>query len=93
MEIKTLRCFLAVAELGSMTRASEILHLSQPALSKRISALEDELGRRLFVRHSFSLELSDDGRLLRDKAKDLVGMAARIKDAFPKGGALQAARW
>ena len=88
MEIKTLRCFLAVAELGSMTRASEILHLSQPALSKRISALEDELGRRLFVRHSFSLELSDDGRLLRDKAKDLVGMAARIKDAFPKGGSL-----
>ena len=57
MEIRTLRYFLAVAREENMTRAAEILHVTQPTLSKQIHALEDELGKKLFTRHSFRYSL------------------------------------
>lgn len=49
MDITTLRNFLAVAEMGNMTYASESLHISQPALSMQIKRLEEELGSKLFI--------------------------------------------
>ena len=67
MEIKTLRYFLAVAREENMTRAAENLHVTQPTLSKQLKSLEDELGKKLFVRHSFSIKLTDEG-VLREKA-------------------------
>jgi len=82
MEIQTLRYFLAVAREENMTRAASRLHVSQPTLSKRIKALEDELGQKLFVRHSFSIELTNEGRLLRDRAESLVDMADKIEGEF-----------
>ncbi|RLP06337.1 LysR family transcriptional regulator [Propionibacterium australiense] len=82
MEIRTLRSFLAIAREGSMTRAAEQLHLTQPTLSKQMKTLERELGQRLFVRHSSSVGLTDEGRLLRDRADDLVRMADRIEREF-----------
>ena len=54
MEIRTLRYFLAVAREENMTRAAEQLHVTQPTLSKALKVLEDELGKKLFTRHSFS---------------------------------------
>ena len=59
MEIRTLRYFLAVAREENMTRAAEILHVTQPTLSKALKSLEDELGKKLFIRHSFSIRLTD----------------------------------
>ena len=47
MEIRTLRYFLAVAREENMTRAAEVLHVTQPTLSKALRALEDELGKKL----------------------------------------------
>ncbi len=69
MEIKTLRYFLAVAREENMTRAAELLHVTQPTLSKALKALEDELGKKLFTRHSFSISLTEEGVLLRDTGR------------------------
>ena len=82
MEIRTLRYFLAVAREENMSRAAETLHVTQPTLSKQLKALEDELGKKLFTRHSFSIELTDEGILLRDRAEDLIAMADKIEQEF-----------
>ena len=82
MEIRTLRYFLAVAREENMTRAAEQLHVTQPTLSKTLKALEDELGKKLFTRHSFSIRLTDEGVLLRNRAEDLVSMADKITREF-----------
>ena len=82
MEIRTLRYFLAVAREENMTRAAELLHVTQPTLSKALRALEDELGKKLFTRHSFSIALTDEGVLLRDRAEDLIRMADKIEKEF-----------
>ena len=82
MEIRTLRYFLAVAREENMTRAAETLHVTQPTLSKQLKSLEDELGKKLFTRHSFSIRLTDEGVLLRNRAEDLVSMADKIEKEF-----------
>ena len=82
MEIRTLRYFLAIAREENMTKAAEILHVTQPTLSKTLRALEDELGKKLFTRHSFSISLTDEGILLRKRAEDLVSMADKIIGEF-----------
>ncbi len=82
MEIRTLRYFLAVAREENMSRAAELLHVTQPTLSKAIKALEDELGKKLFTRHSFSIALTEEGVLLRDRAEDLISMADKIEQEF-----------
>lgn len=82
MEIRTLRYFLAVARKENMTRAAEMLHVTQPTLSKQLKSLEDELGKKLFTRHSFSIRLTDAGMLLRSRAEDLVRMADKIEAEF-----------
>ena len=82
MEIRTLRYFLAVAREENMTKAAEILHVTQPTLSKALKALEDELGKKLFTRHSFSIHLTEEGVLLRNRAEDLVSMADKIEREF-----------
>jgi len=82
MEIRTLRYFLAVAREENMTRAAQTLHVTQPTLSKALKALEDELGKKLFTRRSFSIKLTDEGMLLRNRAEDLVSMADKIEKEF-----------
>ena len=82
MEIRTLRYFLAVAREENMTRAAEVLHVTQPTLSKQLKSLEDELGKKLFTRHSFNIRLTDEGILLRNRAEDLISMADKIEQEF-----------
>lgn len=82
MELKTLRYFLAVAREENMTRAAELLHVTQPTLSKSLRSLEDALGKKLFIRHSFHIELTEEGVLLRKRAEDLVSMADKIQTEF-----------
>ena len=82
MEIRTLRYFLAAAREENMSRAAEQLHVTQPTLSKAMRALEDELGKKLFTRHSFSIALTEEGILLRDRAEDLISMADKIEQEF-----------
>lgn len=82
MEIRTLQNFLIVAREENMTRAAELLHITQPTLSRQIKALEEELGQKLFIRHSFHIELTEAGVLLRKQAEDLLAMAGKITDSF-----------
>ena len=82
MEIRTLRYFLAVAREENVSRAAAQLHVTQPTLSKALKALEEELGKKLFIRHSFSISLTEEGILLRNRAEDLVSMADKIEQEF-----------
>lgn len=82
MEIRTLRYFLEAAREENMSKAAERMHISQSALSKQLKGLEEELGKKLFVRHSFCIELTEEGMLLRKRAEDLLSMADKITAEF-----------
>lgn len=82
MELRTLRYFMEIAKEENMTRAAEILHVTQPTLSKQMQSLEKELGKKLFIRHSFSIELTEEGMLLRRRAEDLLSMTDKILEEF-----------
>ncbi len=72
MEFHQLRYFVAAAEQLSMSRAAERVHVSQPALSRQIALLEDELGVPLFDRIRKRIHLTDAGRFFLSKAKQLL---------------------
>ena len=82
MEIRVLRYFLEIARAGNMSRAAETLHVSQPALSKQMKDLEQELGKKLFRRGSAGLSLTDEGMLLRKRAEDIVDMVDKTAGEF-----------
>ncbi|MBK5104948.1 MAG: LysR family transcriptional regulator [Burkholderiales bacterium] len=82
MELYQLRSFVAVAEVGHLTRAAEKLHVSQPAVSAQIKALEDELDLALFERTSSGMALTRAGeRLLADAEKVLAAAQAMRNEA------------
>ena len=71
MDLKHLRAFLTVAETGNVTRASQVLHLVQPAVSRQLRLLEDDIGAALFDRERHGMVLTDAGQAL-------VGYARRV---------------
>ena len=73
MDLASLEAFLAVAESGGFSAAGERLHLTQPAVSKRIAALEQQLGRRLFDRIGREIALTEAGRALLPRARRILG--------------------
>lgn len=75
MELRHLRYFAAVAAHGSFNRAAEKIHLTQPALSRQVKDLEDELAVRLFVRGKNAVTLTDAGELFYEEARDLLARA------------------
>ena len=79
MELYQLRSFAAVAELGQLTRAAERLHVSQPALSAQIKALEDELSVALFDRGSGGMSLTAAGRQLLPDAERIIAAAQAMR--------------
>jgi DNA-binding transcriptional LysR family regulator len=81
MELYQLRTFVAVAEAGHLTQASERLHLSQPAVSAHIKALEQELEIRLFERTATGMELTAAGRELLAHAQKVLDAAEEMKNA------------
>ena len=82
MEIQTLKYFLTVAREENFTRAAQILHVTQPALSKQLKLLEGELGKKLFTRQSSGIRLTDEGKLLKKRAADLVELEEKILAEF-----------
>ena len=79
MEIRDLEYFLAIAREGSITGAAKSLHLSQPALTRQLRELEEELGKQLIVRGNRGLSLTEDGRLLRKRAEEILSLTERTK--------------
>ena len=69
MDTQSLKAFLWVAETGSFSEAAESLHLTQPAVSKRIASLEDQLNVRLFDRINRRVSLTESGRVLLPRAQ------------------------
>ncbi|PLX63512.1 LysR family transcriptional regulator [Sedimenticola selenatireducens] len=72
MDINALKAFLAVAETASFSVAAEQLHLTQPAVSKRVASLEEELNTRLFDRISRMISLTEAGRQLLPRAQRMI---------------------
>lgn len=79
MELYQLRGFAAVAEFGQLTRAAERLHISQPALSAQIKALEDELAVVLFERSAGGMALTAAGRRLLPEAERVLAAAHTLR--------------
>lgn len=75
MELRHLRYFAAVAAHGSFSRAAQNLHLTQPALSRQVKDLEEELGVPLLVRGSNAVTLTEAGEIFYDEARDLLARA------------------
>ncbi len=74
MDTANLAAFLAVATTGSFSRAAEQLHLTQPAISKRIAMLEQQLNTRLFDRIGRKVALTEAGRALKPRAQEVLGL-------------------
>ncbi|MCL4132942.1 UNVERIFIED_CONTAM: hypothetical protein GTU68_038572 [Idotea baltica] len=79
MDISSLQAFIAVARCESFSKASEQLFITQPAVSKRVAGLEEELGTKLFNRINRQISLTEAGKQLLPKAHDLVNQAADMQ--------------
>lgn len=82
MDINNLKAFIEVADKKSFSRSAESLHLTQPAVSKRIAALETELSARLFDRIGRTVHLTEAGRVLLPSARQISAELARIEDVI-----------
>lgn len=82
MELRTLRYFLATAMEGNITRAADILHVTQPTLSRQLMDLEKELGTTLVIRGKKGLTLTDDGFYFRQRAEEIIELAERLERQF-----------
>ena len=82
MELRVLKYFLVVAREENITRSAQLLHITQPTLSRQLMQLEDELGVQLFKRSKYRIILTDDGMLLRRRAQEIVDLAEKIEREF-----------
>ena len=71
MEIRVLRYFLAVVREESITKAADLLHITQPTLSRQIAQMEEEMGVKLFDRGTRKIVLTNEGLLLRRRAEEI----------------------
>lgn len=79
MEIRVLRYFLTVVREESITKASEVLHITQPTLSRQLSQMEEEVGVKLFNRGSRKITLTNEGILLRRRAEEILHLVDKTE--------------
>lgn len=89
MDLKQLEYFVHVAELGSFTRASHVLNIAQPALSRQIRLLEVELAQNLLVRNGRGVTLTPSGKLLLEHGQGVLYQVTRLREEMGRSrGAL-----
>jgi DNA-binding transcriptional LysR family regulator len=86
MELRQLRYFVAVAETGNISRAAQKIFLTQPALSRQIKALEEELGQCLLERQAHSVRLTPAGQTLLPEARELLRQADLVVERVRAAG-------
>lgn len=79
MEIRVLRYFLTVVREQSITKASEVLHITQPTLSRQLAQMEDEVGVKLFDRGTRRITLTNEGLLLRRRAEEILQLVDKTE--------------
>lgn len=87
MELRVLQYFLAVAREQSISAAAQSLHLSQPTLSMQLKAMEEELGKQLFIRGtkgSRKIVLTEEGMILRKRAEEILSLVRRTEDEITR---------
>ena len=77
MEFRTLKYFLAIAEQESLTKAALKLHITQPTLSRQIAMLEEETGKKLYIRTNYNIKLTEDGLLLKKRAQEIIELESK----------------
>lgn len=86
MDLRTLEAFLAICQYNNITKAAEHLHISQPALTRKMQELEKEIGCRLFNRGKKQIELTEGGYLFQIRAKEILQIANQTKREVSEGG-------
>lgn len=79
MELRVLEYFLAVAKAESISGAAKNLHLSQPTLSRQLHDMEEELGKKLFIRGNRRITLTEEGMLLRKRAEEITDLVQKTQ--------------
>lgn len=79
IETRLLHYFLTVAREQNITNAARVLHITQPTLSRQMAMLEEQLGKKLFLRESRPLELTEEGRLLRRRAAEILSLMEKTE--------------
>ena len=80
IELYELRQFMTFADTGTLSEAADVLHLSQPALSRNMKKLEENLGISLFVRHKNKLALNENGKYVLTLARKVLEEADALKE-------------
>ena len=82
MELRVLRYFLAVAREENISAAADYLHLTQPTLSRQLMDLEEELGKKLFLRGNRKITLTENGVLFRKRANEILELVEKTESEF-----------
>lgn len=85
MELRSLRYFLTVAGEGNITKAAQLLHITQPALSRQLMQLEAELGVTLLDRSGRHIRLTEAGLLLAHRARQILALSDRTRAELIQG--------
>lgn len=79
MELRVLEYYLTVAREENITRAAELLHITQPTLSRQLIQMEEEFGVTLFRRGKHKIQLTEEGMLLRRRAQEMIDLAKKTR--------------
>ncbi len=84
MELRVLEYYLMVAREENITKAADLLHITQPTLSRQVAQMEEEFGCKLFKRGKHSITLTEEGLLLKRRAQEMLDLAAKTRSELKR---------